>query len=165
MPDPADQALAAAITTPLPDERVAGVELVTLAELADRAGMPLAVLEAIEREGLLVPRVAEPEPRYAARDVEVVQAGVDLLQAGLPLGELLDLARRFDTAMGEVADDAVELFARFVKDPVEGTAEDGAQAAEALVDRFQTMLPATSKLVAHRFHQLVLARARARLED
>lgn len=161
---PADAALAAALDTPLPDEAAAGDgRLVTLDELADNAGLPLAVLEAVEREGLLVPRVEGPPARYASSDVDVVRAGVRLLETGLPLGELLDLARRTDDALRGVADHAVETFLRFVRDPVRGTADSDEEASERLVSAFQQMLPAAGDLVGSHMRRLVLAAAKARL--
>lgn len=158
--DPADAALAAALNDPLPGDQG---ELLTRDELAERTGMPSAVLEALAREGLLLPRHdAAGGPRYAAADAAAVHAGMALLEAGLPLGELLDLARHADAALGELADHAVETFLRFVRDPVHGTATDDDDAAARLVGAFRSMLPATSELVGHHFQRLLLERARQR---
>src|SRR5690606_33090153 len=90
-----DRALAAALAGP----DAADGTLLTLDELAERTGVSKAVLEAVERQGLLVPRTVDGQPRYTAADVETVRAGLTLLQAGVPLGELLDIARRHDAAM------------------------------------------------------------------
>src|SRR5919108_2090300 len=91
--EPADEPLAAA---------VAGAEtgeLVSAEELARRSGVPLPLLEAISREGLLVPRVAGGEAGYTADDVRIVSAGLRLLQHGLPLPGLLELARNHHAAV------------------------------------------------------------------
>jgi hypothetical protein len=157
--DPVDEALAAALSGPLPDEDDAAT--LTLPELAERSGLSLAVLEAVAREGLLAPQPGTD--RYAAGDVAVVRAGVQLLEAGLPLGEFLDLARRTDQALRDLADHAVETFLRFVRDPVRGTSESPDEAARHLVTAFTTMLPATGELVGSHFRRLVLVAARARL--
>lgn len=157
-----DEVLAEVLAGPLPGEE--GGELLTLEELAERVGLAVSVLEAIEREGLLVARTTEGgERRYAPADADMVRDGLRLLEAGLPLGELLDLARRADEALREVADHAVDLFARFVRDPIRGQASSPEEAADALVTAFRTMLPATGTLVAHHFRRLVVARARERL--
>lgn len=167
--DPVDAALAAALATPLPDEAPGG--LVTLEELAERSNTSPAVLEALAREGLLLPRdPGDPDdpgapPRYAVDDSSVVDAGMALLEAGLPLAELLDLARRADEALRSLADHAVETFLRYVRDPVRGTAGDQAQAADELVAAFRTMLPATGTLVGGHFRRLVVAAARARIGE
>jgi DNA-binding transcriptional MerR regulator len=156
---PADSALAAALTGDSRDP-----EELTLAQLAERTGVSVPILQALEREGLLVPRLADDEPRYTAADAEAVRAGMTLLETGVPLGELLDLARRHDEAMSAVAEHAVDLFVRFVRDPVRGTAADEQEAAARLLAAFDDMLPAATTLVAHHFRRAVLAAAQARAE-
>lgn len=156
--DPADAALAAALA--VPDNGGEG-ELYTLEELAQAAELSLPLLEAITREGLLVPRVDDP-PRFALEDAEAVRSGLALVEAGLPLAELLDLARRTDAAMRPVAAHAVDLFVEYVRDPVHGTATSSDEAADRLVEAFRLMLPATERLVGHHFRQLLVAAARRR---
>lgn len=164
--DDVDAALVAAMDGPMPDEQPG--DLVTLEELADLADTPVVVLEALQREGLLLPRrpgdedTGEP-PRWAADDARVVAAGMALLEAGLPLAELLELARRADAALGDLADHAVETFLRYVRDPVRGTTDDDGVAAEELVAAFRRMLPATGTLVGGHFRRLVVSRARERV--
>lgn len=162
----ADAALAAALATPLPDEQDGA--LVTLGELAELADTPTVVLEALEREGLLVPRdPGDPAtgrpPRWAPDDVQVVRAGMALLEAGLPLAELLDLAGRAHAALAGLADHAVETFLRYVRDPVLGSADDLDAAADDLVAAFRLMLPATGTLVGGHFRRLVVATALERV--
>lgn len=151
--DPADAALAAAL------DRDAD-ELVDLPTLARDADLSLPLLEALAREGLLP---ARSEDRYAPDDLATVHAGIALLEAGLPLDELLRLARDADEALRGIATDAVELFLGFVRDPVRGTTSDQDDAAHQLVDAFQTMLPQTELLVGRRFGQLVRDAARRRV--
>jgi hypothetical protein len=85
------------------------------------------------------------------------------VEAGLPLAELLELARSMNDAMQPVADRAVEVFAEFVRDSVEANAGSEEDAARRLVEAFTTMLPATGRLVDHHFRRLLIAGARARL--
>lgn len=162
--DASDEALAAALAGPLPDEGSPG-PLLSAAELSERTGAPPALLEAMERERLLLPRRRDGEPRYTAGDAYAVTAGMTLVEAGVPLGELLELARRYDRAMRGIADDAVELFARFVRDPIQGSAPSEQEASERVVTAFRTMLPATSAVVAHHFRRLLVDRAQARFEQ
>lgn len=157
--DPADAALVAALR----EDAVEG-DLLTLPELAQQAQVSLPLLEALVREGLLTPRATGPI-RLTLRDAQTVRAGLALVDAGLPLDELLELARRTDDAMRAVAEHAVELFLRFVRDPVRGTSPDEDEAADRLVTAFHTMLPATEQLVGQHFRQLLIAQARARLEQ
>lgn len=162
--DAGDEALAAALTDPLVDED-GPQPLLTPDDVATRTGVSPALLQAMEREGLLLPRHSDEGPRYTVGDAEAVAAGLELLDAGVPLGELLDLARRYDAAMRGIADDAVELFARFVRDPIQGSAASEQEASERLVTAFRRMLPATSAVVAHHFRRLLLDRAQSRFTD
>jgi DNA-binding transcriptional MerR regulator len=160
--DAADAALASAVQLGAAAEDAD--EFLTLDDLAAATGVSPAVLAAIEREGLLVAQLRDGRPVYTAADVTAVGAGLELLQAGLPLSELLGLARRHDDAMHEVAEQAVEMFARFVRDPIMASAASDDEAASRLVDAFHRMLPATTSLVAHHFRRVLLTAAQKRME-
>lgn len=140
-----------------------GDPLLTLSELAELSDLSLPLLEALAREGLLVPRAETPEARYQAGDAEAVKAGLDMVAAGLPLAELLEVARRADEAMRPVAEAAVDTFVRFVRDPMEGNALSNEEATARLVQAFETMLPAAGRLVSHHFQRLLVDGARRRL--
>lgn len=159
--DETDQALVAAVLGS-PNH---GGELLTLEQVAERAGVTPALLEAIEREGLLVATTVDGEPRYTSDDVQVVAAGLSLLETGLPLSELLALAREHDEAMRRIAERAVEMFLRFVRDPIRAKAASDDAAADELVAAFRKMLPSTTALVGHHFQRVLLAEARARIES
>ncbi|MTV24398.1 hypothetical protein FTX61_03050 [Nitriliruptoraceae bacterium ZYF776] len=154
----ADAALVAAVA----DDEDAPFDLDALAA---EVGATTALLGAIERAGLLLPhhRDADGVARYSRADAAAVRAGLALVDAGLPLGELLDLGRRTDAAVAEVADHAVEAFLRFVRDPVHGTTKDDDEAAERLVTAYRVMLPATERLVAHHTRRRLLAAAADRI--
>jgi DNA-binding transcriptional MerR regulator len=156
--DAPDAALAAAVV----DDDEATLDLDALAV---EVGATRSLLEAIERAGLLVPHHVGDDgvARYSAGDAQAVRAGLTLLDAGLPLGELLDLARRTDQAVRDISSHAVEAFLRFVRDPVRGTSLDDAEAAERLVTAYERMLPATEQLVAHHLRRRLLAEAAERV--
>lgn len=140
---------------------VADGSLLTLDEVASAAGVVPAVVEALVREGLLSPRATEPD-RWAPGDADAVREGLRLVEAGVPLGELLELARRTDEGLRDVAGQAVDTFLRFVRDPALAGA-DGDDAAGRLVEAFEVMLPATSRLLATHFERLVVEAARERI--
>lgn len=137
-------------------------ELATLEDLAELAGVSLPLLEALVRGGLLIPKAFDPD-RFDVGEGEAVAAGLQLVEAGLPLAELMNLARDMDEAMRPIAARAVDVFATYVRDSVEATASSDTDAAERLVEAFRTMLPATSRLVSHHFRGLLLAYARDRM--
>lgn len=157
--DEADGALAEAV--------LSGVDAPTLTieDVAARTGVSVALLQAIEREGLLVAQEVDGHPRYTPGDAKVVAAGLGLLEAGLPLSELLALARRHDEAMREIARQAVEMFLRFVRDPIRARHGSEEDAAASLVGAFKQMLPATTSLVAHHFERVLLQESRARIAE
>jgi hypothetical protein len=104
-------------------------------------------------------------PRYHDSDVTAIKAGLVLVESGVPLGELLALGRRHDAAMREIAQEAVDLFACFVRDPIRGSARAEQEASEQLVSAFFDMLTAVDTLVSHHFRSLTGRRqtaARAR---
>jgi DNA-binding transcriptional MerR regulator len=161
--DAAEQALALAIAGPLPGQDGMADATLTIADLAQRTGVSPTLLEALARQELLVPRGEGDAARYTPGDADVVHAGLALLEAGVPLSELLELARRHAEAMQATAEHAVDLFARFVRDPIRAEAGD-AEVAERTVAALHQMLPATGTLIAHHFRRQLLDAARARLE-
>ena len=156
--DAVDEALATAVASPSPEGRF------TMDELAERSGIPLGLLQALSREGLLVPQRAGGEARFTTADVEAAAAGLRLLEAGLPLPEILELARRHHQAMRAVAEKAVELFDEHVRHPLRRSGLPDAEAAERLVQVFATLLPATTTLVAHHFERTLLAVAQEHID-
>jgi len=126
--DPWDEALLAAL------ERNPQERLLTLPELAEASNFSTTLLEVVIREGFLTPVREDPEPLFESSDAETLKAGLALVEAGLPLGELLDLARRTDSAMRPIAHRAVEVFARYVRDSVEANASSDEEAVELTVE-------------------------------
>lgn len=159
--DPADEALVLAVGGSSPDE--GGGELLTLEQLAERTGISPSLLQAIAREGLLTSRDHDGHEMYSSSDVGVIEAGLELLEAGLPLSELLALARSHDAAMRSTAEGAVEMFLRYVRDPIRAQAGSDGEAAEQMVAAFRKMLPATTKLVAQHFRGTLMREAEARI--
>jgi DNA-binding transcriptional MerR regulator len=159
--DAADRALAAAVVNPSASMGDAD-DLLSLDDLAATTGVSPALLGAIQREGLLTPHDVDGRAMYSRSDVDTVRAGLALLESGLPLSELLALARKHDAAMRSIAAEAVEMFVRFVRDPIRANAESGDEAASRLIDAFRNMLPATTQLVARHFERVLLETARDR---
>jgi DNA-binding transcriptional MerR regulator len=141
-----------------PEQDVTGVEAgFTLDELAAETGVPLALLKAIEAEGLLIPRRIGGHERYTADDVAASKAGLLLLEWGIPLSSLLDLARRHHQATLTVAEEAVAMFSVHVRDRLRDDrahARPGDEATldvDELVRAYSELLPAVDALVGHHF--------------
>jgi DNA-binding transcriptional MerR regulator len=158
--DATDAPLAAAVA-----DADAPEEFLSLPELAERSGVPPALLEAVVGEGLLVARAHDGTERFTASDIAVVQAGLQLLESGFPLSDLLTLARDHNAATHVVAERAVALFDRHVRVPLRSSDLSDDEKARQLVDAFRTLLPAVTALVEHHFRRVLLAVAQEHLES
>jgi DNA-binding transcriptional MerR regulator len=158
----ADADLAAAVAAELVDGEA---ELLDLEAFAERSGVPASLIQAVEREGIRIGRQADGTTRYTSGDIELVRTALRLLEFGLPLGDLLGLAREADDAMRGLATRAVDLFDDHVRKPIRDTAEDDRRAAEQMVEAFRELLPAVTTLVSHHFRRVLLEVAEDRFDD
>ncbi len=161
--DPSDTDLAAAVAV----ARGVGVTedaTLTLDDLASVSGVPASLIQAVEREGIGVGRAVDGEVRYSVADVEVVRTALRLLEFGLPVGELLSLARDADGALRTLAVRAVDLFDTHVREPIRDTVGADLEAEARTVEAFETLLPAVTSLIANHFRRVVLEEAERRLE-
>jgi len=181
--DAADEALLGQLsgldptdTVPTPDRAGSydGPDPITfsLDDLATHTGVPLALLKALEAEGLLIPTRVGGQPRYTAEDVAASQAGLRLLEWGIPLTDLLELARRHNEATEATARKAVEMFGRHIREPLRAgvlpdaltgdaapahetstplAARTGDPAVDGLLQAYAELLPAVNTLVGHHF--------------
>jgi DNA-binding transcriptional MerR regulator len=176
--DPPDQALVAAVSAPgrgagrdpaegpgagADADTTGAPRTWTLEEFAEQVGIAPAIVLAVEREGLFAPTNAGDGAPYTDADVAAARAGMKVLETGMPLADLLALAREYDEAARRTAERAVELFDRYVREPIRASAAGDAEAAERLVGAFESVLPATTALVAHHFERVLLGAARRRI--
>lgn len=149
-------------------------ETFTIAELAAETGVPLALLKAIEAEGLLIPRRFGDHERYTTEDVATARAGLLLLEWGIPLSSLLELARRHHEATQAVAEEAVFLFSTHVRIPLRQgrTRTAGADGGPPdvgdvgrLVAAYADLLPAVNTLVANHFTRTLVNTALDHVEQ
>ena len=157
-------------------------DIYTLSELAIETGVPLALLKAIEAEGLLIARRVNGQERYTSEDVAASKAGLLLLEWGIPLSALLDLARRHHEATEAVTREAVAIFSVYVRGPLrdgqrreaDGAQPDGKTADESadesadgpadrdtdrLLQAYSELLPAVNALVGHHFTRTLVKAA------
>lgn len=139
-------------------------ELLPIEGFASRSGVPASLIQAVEREGIKLGRTIDGEERYTTADIAMVRSALRLLEYGLPLGELLELARDANDAIVGLARRAVELFDEHVRRPIRDTAGSDEAAAAQLVEAFDALLPAVTNLVANHFRRVLLAEAEERFE-
>lgn len=136
-----------------------------LPALAELVGTTPTLLQALERAGLLLAYQQDPDgtAKYSDADAQAVRAGLTLLDAGLPLAELLNIAQHTDAAIKDIAVHAVDAFIAYVRDPVHGTSGSPTEAISRLVTAYEQMLPATEILVAHHLRRRLIGEALERL--
>jgi DNA-binding transcriptional MerR regulator len=160
--DLADAGLAAAVAAERGDADTDG--LLDLDAFASESGVPASLIQAVEREGIRIGRRVDGATRYTRADIELVRTALRLLEFGLPLGDLLLLARDADDAMRRLAERAVDLFDEHVRRPIRDTDPDLDTASARLVEAFRELLPAVTTLVSHHFRRVLLETAEARIE-
>jgi DNA-binding transcriptional MerR regulator len=158
---PADADLAAAVAAARGSETD---ELLTLEQFADRSGVPASLIQAVERQGIRLGKSTDAGERYTESDISLVRTALRLLDFGLPLGDLLTLARDADQALRGLAARAVELFDEHVRKPIRDTAGSDPAAAEQMVAAFGELLPAVTELVSHHFRRVLLETAESQIE-
>jgi len=164
---PADADLAAAVVAARGEasEPAEPADFLTLEAFSDASGVPASLIQAVEREGIRLGRRVDGEDRYTAADIELVRTALRLLEFGLPLPDLLSLARDADSAMRGLAERAVDLFDEHVRKPIRDTAGDDERAAEQMVEAFRELLPAVTTLVSHHFRRVLLETAEDHIEE
>jgi DNA-binding transcriptional MerR regulator len=126
------------------------------AELALATGMPEALVASIQLAGLFEPIRVADEDRFSEADVAMARAALRILGAGFPLDELLALAVRHANATREIAEGAIDLFDRHVR-------ERGESQGDSVEAAFRELLPEATLLVALYFQRTLVSRALARL--
>jgi len=137
-----------------------GARTLSRAELAAEAGVPEALIRGAEAAGLLQPLRVGGEERFGESDLEMARAGLRILEAGLPLDELLAQAVRHARNVEQVCDAAIELFDRHVRK--RGPAADDPEAISAI---FRELLPQVTRIVALHFQRTLVQRALQRVEE
>ena len=131
-------------------------EVLTLRQLAHRTRVPAAMLRSLEASGVLRPRRFGDECRYTSSDVRAVRMLMSLIGGGVPLEEFMRVARVQLAAAEEVASGAVELFMRYVGEPLRASGVPEKDEAERLMASFRLMLHAATTLMTYNFQRMVL---------
>jgi DNA-binding transcriptional MerR regulator len=128
-------------------------------EFAAESGMPEGMIVAAERAGLFEPVAVDGELRFAEADLGMARAGLMLLEAGIPLQELLTLSTRHAENVQGACDAAIDLFDTSIR-------KGGRQTDDESVTRiFRELLPQVTRLVALHFQRTLVARALNRFND
>ena len=124
-------------------------------ELADRTRVPLAVLRSLEASGVVRPRRGGDGPYYTGADVRAVRMLLALIGVGLPMEEFMRLARVQIATMQEVAGGAVDLYAKYVGEPLASAGLDPAAEEDRAEAAFGLLVQAATSLVSYSFERML----------
>ena len=127
-------------------------------ELAELSGLEREMVDLAVSAGLIEPSGDPHRERFAPESASMLAAGGQLLEAGFPMHRLAALAARHATGVEEVVDEAIDLFAEYVRPGQSDHPDD-------LARLFRTLAAMVTRLVAQHFQQTVLNRVRERLSD
>ncbi|HEV2954136.1 MAG TPA: MerR family transcriptional regulator [Candidatus Dormibacteraeota bacterium] len=157
--EPSDESLVAAVTRPQSNDTL------TLEDLSRSSGVAAPILRELQRGGLLVPiDPSAKHPRFPAGDLTALSAGLKLVEAGIPLGELLELARSHALSAETTARQAVELFDRHVRERMQAAGGPASGVEPELLELFTGLLDAAGVLVRHHFERTLVRAAREHIE-
>jgi DNA-binding transcriptional MerR regulator len=157
--EPSDEALIAAVVRP------SSPQTLTLSELSERSGVSEPLLKSLQQAGLLAPVDGSvDEPRYPIDDLTAIAAGMKLIQAGVPLGDLIELGKEHADSTERTARRAVDLFDRHVRERIQSEGGETEAAERKLLETFNQMLEASGTLVRHHFEKTLLRAAREHIE-
>lgn len=149
--------LSSSSATPLLEVLADGGGGLSRDDVAEAAGVDAQIVDLAVAAELLEPiETAGQEPRFGEDAVAMLQAARQILEAGVPLDELVTLATSHASSITGVVDAAIDLFANHVV-----PRHDGDPAA--LTETFQHLLTQTTTLVARHFQRTLVARSVERL--
>jgi hypothetical protein len=101
------------------------------------------------------PRRSKGSAFYTTADVRAVRMLLTLLGVGLPMEEFMALGRIQLATMEEVAAGAIELWTRYVREPLRQAGLPAAEQAERAEAAFNLLVQAATSLVAYSFERML----------
>lgn len=157
----ADRALFEELTKPI--RSLGPGHFLTIDQLSEKTSIPTPLLRSLVSEGLITPVKIDDLEVFPQSDVEMARAGLTLLESGIPLSALLELAKKHHIATKESAVLAISLFDEYIRNPIVENKEL-TDPAKSLIDAFNHLLPAAVALVSGHFERTLLSLAQSHLE-
>lgn len=140
-------------------------EPLTVTQLAERTGVPAALIRSLEGSGALRRRRFGDDRYFTTTDVRAVRMLMTLLSSGLPMEEFMAAARvQLDSAQ-DVADSAVELFWKYGRAPLLDIDLTEKERADRTIASLRVLLHATTTVLVHNFQRMVLNAAHDAFEQ
>jgi DNA-binding transcriptional MerR regulator len=135
-------------------------EVLRLSEVAERSGVPVEVLRALEASGLLRPHHLETGDRYSDADVRFVRNVLTLLGVGLSLEDLMRIARQQLETSDALGRDVMAAWSALVGSRLRrassGSASDGHEHGARVAASIRALAAIVGQLVAYRVERAVL---------
>jgi DNA-binding transcriptional MerR regulator len=128
----------------------------SIVELAEKTRVPPAMLRSLEASGVLRPQSIDGVRRYTAADVRAVRMLLSLVGSGVPMEEFMEVADVQLKAADTVARGAVDLFLRYIREPLLASHIPDQEEAERLVSSFRLLLEAANELITYNFQRTLL---------
>ena len=128
----------------------------SIVELAEKTRVPPAMLRSLEGSGVLRPQRIGGVRRYTAADVRAVRMLLSLVGSGVPMEEFMEVAAVQLQAADTVARGAVDLFLRYIREPLLASVLSPQEEADRLVAAFRILLQSASELITYNFQRTVL---------
>ena len=136
-----------------------------LAELAERTGVPVAVLRSFLGSGVLRPRHGRGGvDAFTQADVHAMRALLSLLGNGVPMEEFMAVANVQLDAVKEVAEGAFDLFLKYLREPLLSRDLPPRAEAERMAAGLRLLLQSVGTLVTYNFQRTILEVAQGYIE-
>jgi DNA-binding transcriptional MerR regulator len=139
-------------------------EVLRLGEVAERSGVPVEVLRALEASGLLRPHHLAEGDRYSDADVRFVRHVLMLLGVGLSLDDLMRIARQQLVTSDELGRDVIDAWTQLVGSRLRRKGREAADQAARVAASLRALAAIVGQLVAYRVERAVLDAAQAEIE-
>lgn len=140
-------------------------EVLGLTEVAERSGVPVEVLRALEASRLLAPHHLADGDRYSDADVRFVRNVLALLGVGLSLDDLMRIARQPLEVTEDLGREVVAAWSELVGDRLRRPGRDEADRAVRVATSLRALAAIVGQLVAYRVERAVLDAAAAHLAE
>jgi DNA-binding transcriptional MerR regulator len=143
-----------------------GEEDFDLAALAERTGVPPAVLRSFEASGVLRPRHdGRGHAQYTSADVHAMRSLLSLIGTGVPMEEFMAVADVQLAAAQRVAEGTFELFLRYQREPLLARSLPAKVEADRLAASLRVLIQSVGDLLAYNFGRTMLDVAQSYLDE
>ena len=135
-------------------------------ELAERIGVPPAVLRSFVASGVLRPRHSTSgRDDFTQADVHAMRALLSLIGTGVPMEEFMAVANVQLSAVEQVAEGTFELFLRYLREPLLARNLPARAEAERMAGGLRLLLQSVGTLVTYNFQRTILEVAQRYVDE